>query len=516
MRGRCAGRAARRAGADRAGGARPGLDPARRRARRRLDPVPVGAVARGRGPGAAAGGRVARRVAHPTRVAVGVPVALGPDEASARRLAAWWLATYATRMGPLYPRLLAERFGMAAAVEAVIDAATAIASPSCPPRPRSSPTRSRCWRPTTSRRGDRRLVRRRRRQRHAGPPCPGAPRPSLPRSFAYMVPEVNWAGNLAYRAAAIHRPRTLDELRERVAATPRAARARLAAHVQRHRRRRRAGLPRRRCPTDDRDRPRRGAVSLNAGGALRRARQHARARRPGAAQPRLAAAHLRRRRDRDRHARLGRRAAATSRPRCRRSSSSPPTATLRRGAPRRRRLRRHRRRPRRARRRHARHARRRARLRRAPGRLRGPGVGRAARGLRRDHGRRRQRQRVHPLGRRRRPGVGQEPRRAARPRRCATTSSARARRRSTATRSSASTRSTARRSSGVPGPWFERLPHFRMGFTPSNGDELQSEYLVARADAPAAIGALRAIGASIAAAGAGHRAAHASPPTRCG
>jgi alkanesulfonate monooxygenase SsuD/methylene tetrahydromethanopterin reductase-like flavin-dependent oxidoreductase (luciferase family) len=60
---------------------------------------------------------------RPTRVAAGVPVALGPDEPSARRLAAWWLATYATRMGPLYPRLLAERFGMATAVEAVIDGA---------------------------------------------------------------------------------------------------------------------------------------------------------------------------------------------------------------------------------------------------------------------------------------------------------------------------------------------------------------------------------------------------------
>jgi xylitol oxidase len=31
---------------------------------------------------------------------------------------------------------------------------------------------------------------------------------------------------------------------------------------------------------------------------------------------------------------------------------------------------------------------------------------------------------------------------------------------------------------GSPGPWHERLPHFRMGFTPSSGDELQSEYFV--------------------------------------
>jgi xylitol oxidase len=36
---------------------------------------------------------------------------------------------------------------------------------------------------------------------------------------------------------------------------------------------------------------------------------------------------------------------------------------------------------------------------------------------------------------------------------------------------------------GVPGPWFERLPHFRMGFTPSSGKELQSEYFVPRRDA---------------------------------
>ena len=31
---------------------------------------------------------------------------------------------------------------------------------------------------------------------------------------------------------------------------------------------------------------------------------------------------------------------------------------------------------------------------------------------------------------------------------------------------------------GVPGPWSDRLPHFRMGFTPSNGEEIQSEYHV--------------------------------------
>lgn len=44
---------------------------------------------------------------------------------------------------------------------------------------------------------------------------------------------------------------------------------------------------------------------------------------------------------------------------------------------------------------------------------------------------------------------------------------------------------------GAPGPWHERLPHFRMAFTPSNGDELQSEFHVAQADGPAAVAALR-------------------------
>ena len=39
---------------------------------------------------------------------------------------------------------------------------------------------------------------------------------------------------------------------------------------------------------------------------------------------------------------------------------------------------------------------------------------------------------------------------------------------------------------GIPGPWHERLPHFRMEFTPSSGEELQSEYFVARRHAFAA------------------------------
>ena len=40
---------------------------------------------------------------------------------------------------------------------------------------------------------------------------------------------------------------------------------------------------------------------------------------------------------------------------------------------------------------------------------------------------------------------------------------------------------------GTAGPWYERLPHFRMGFMPSAGRELQSEYFVPRPNAVDAI-----------------------------
>jgi xylitol oxidase len=46
---------------------------------------------------------------------------------------------------------------------------------------------------------------------------------------------------------------------------------------------------------------------------------------------------------------------------------------------------------------------------------------------------------------------------------------------------------------GVPGPWHERLPHFRLEFTPSSGEELQAEYLVPRHHAYAALRALDAM-----------------------
>jgi len=43
---------------------------------------------------------------------------------------------------------------------------------------------------------------------------------------------------------------------------------------------------------------------------------------------------------------------------------------------------------------------------------------------------------------------------------------------------------------GVPGPWHERLAHFKMEFTPSAGEELQSEYFVPRDQVYEAIAAL--------------------------
>jgi xylitol oxidase len=53
---------------------------------------------------------------------------------------------------------------------------------------------------------------------------------------------------------------------------------------------------------------------------------------------------------------------------------------------------------------------------------------------------------------------------------------------------------------GRPGPWHERLPHFRMEFTPSRGEEIQAEYFVAREDAVAAFAALRPLGDRLASA----------------
>jgi alditol oxidase len=50
---------------------------------------------------------------------------------------------------------------------------------------------------------------------------------------------------------------------------------------------------------------------------------------------------------------------------------------------------------------------------------------------------------------------------------------------------------------GRPGLWSDRLSHFRLGFTPSSGEELQSEFLLPRRHAVAAIRALQELAGSI-------------------
>ena len=50
---------------------------------------------------------------------------------------------------------------------------------------------------------------------------------------------------------------------------------------------------------------------------------------------------------------------------------------------------------------------------------------------------------------------------------------------------------------GEPGPSHERLPHFRMEFTPSNGEEIQSEYFVAREHVAEALAAVMPLGQRI-------------------
>ncbi len=47
---------------------------------------------------------------------------------------------------------------------------------------------------------------------------------------------------------------------------------------------------------------------------------------------------------------------------------------------------------------------------------------------------------------------------------------------------------------GVPGTWYERLPHFRLNFTPSSGKELQSEFFVPRENAFRALQAINKLG----------------------
>jgi alkanesulfonate monooxygenase SsuD/methylene tetrahydromethanopterin reductase-like flavin-dependent oxidoreductase (luciferase family) len=58
----------------------------------------------------------------PTAVGATVPLAIGEDEATSRVIAASWLLAYLTRMGPIYPKLLRERFGFATEVDALLAA----------------------------------------------------------------------------------------------------------------------------------------------------------------------------------------------------------------------------------------------------------------------------------------------------------------------------------------------------------------------------------------------------------
>lgn len=51
---------------------------------------------------------------------------------------------------------------------------------------------------------------------------------------------------------------------------------------------------------------------------------------------------------------------------------------------------------------------------------------------------------------------------------------------------------------GVAGRWLDRLPHFRLEFMPSAGEELQSEFLVPREHAVAALNAVRGLAPRIA------------------
>lgn len=50
---------------------------------------------------------------------------------------------------------------------------------------------------------------------------------------------------------------------------------------------------------------------------------------------------------------------------------------------------------------------------------------------------------------------------------------------------------------GVAGAWYERMPHFKMGFTPSSGVELQAEYFIPQHNAVEAILAIQRMGKQI-------------------
>jgi alkanesulfonate monooxygenase SsuD/methylene tetrahydromethanopterin reductase-like flavin-dependent oxidoreductase (luciferase family) len=67
-------------------------------------------------------GEARAEVPAPTASAPSVPLAIAEDETTAGQIAAGWLLAYLTRMGPLYPRMLRDRFGFAKEVDALLAA----------------------------------------------------------------------------------------------------------------------------------------------------------------------------------------------------------------------------------------------------------------------------------------------------------------------------------------------------------------------------------------------------------
>ena len=304
----------------------------------------------------------------------------------------------------------------------------------------------------------------------------------------------NWAGNVTFQADRVHRPETVEQLQEIVAASDR-VRALGTGHsfspvadttgdlvsV--------AGLPARFEVAPDRP-----AVTVSAGLRYGEVATRLHGGGPRPAQPRLAAAHLGRRRRRHRHPRVGRplgslatavtalelvtadgrarrlsrggrrpvrrlpssrSAAWASSPRSPCASGRPTTS--RSGSTR---------------------TCRSTRLRTELDEVFAAGV---------------QRQRLHDLGRRRRrPGLGQAPGR--RPAACARRTWLGAEPPTDPrTRCRACAAEACTEQLGVPGPWHERLPHFRLDHTPSSGTSCRPEYLVPREHAVEALHAVAAI-----------------------
>jgi alkanesulfonate monooxygenase SsuD/methylene tetrahydromethanopterin reductase-like flavin-dependent oxidoreductase (luciferase family) len=84
------------------------------------------------GRGLLAEGEARADAAKTTGVAASVPLAIGPDEDTARQIAAGWLLAYLTCMGPLYPRMLRDRFGFRSEVDALLAANASGGSPRLP------------------------------------------------------------------------------------------------------------------------------------------------------------------------------------------------------------------------------------------------------------------------------------------------------------------------------------------------------------------------------------------------